>query len=242
MHDGIEDPAAGLAVVRSALHALYAGDIVDISSSTDLLGALPQVMDRALADTPSCPFNTFEESLAAFARTVYALGLEGGRCTAPGLPAGCGFYDPDGLYGEPPVHWIVFSSRDITVTRTMEQSYAMAFVHLMPGDDARGRPVTIEIETPRDGAALLNVQVWQLSESGLPGRLLPAAAHAMGPAVLGVAGPGSHLSYSISLSEATKLDRIGLIITRVDVDEEADPVGAYTIRVTSAAPSGAAAG
>jgi hypothetical protein len=61
-----DDPAAGMAIVRNALWALYSADIVDITSSTDILDALPQLMDRALEQTPSCPFTTFEESLRRF--------------------------------------------------------------------------------------------------------------------------------------------------------------------------------
>jgi hypothetical protein len=63
---GVHDPDAGMAIVRNALRALYSGDVVDIVSSTDLLGVLPQVIDRALARTPSCPFRTFEESVNCF--------------------------------------------------------------------------------------------------------------------------------------------------------------------------------
>jgi hypothetical protein len=67
IESGAEDPAAGMDIVRNALRALYSGDIVDIASSTDIAGALPELMDRALAETPSCPFTTLHESLFQFA-------------------------------------------------------------------------------------------------------------------------------------------------------------------------------
>ena len=96
---GGTEPAA-MQVIRRALVTLYSGKTVDIRSSTDLAGALPTVMDQALTGS-SCPFQTYQESLAAFARALYALRQDGGRCTKPGTPAGCGFYDPDHQYKEP---------------------------------------------------------------------------------------------------------------------------------------------
>ena len=45
----------------------------------------------------------------AFARAVYALRLDGGRCIEPGIPSGCAFYDPDSLYHKPAVSTITYS-------------------------------------------------------------------------------------------------------------------------------------
>ncbi|MBN2390705.1 MAG: hypothetical protein JXR84_08280 [Anaerolineae bacterium] len=105
--DGVEDPAtgmrSGMRVIGDALRALYSGDIVDISSSGDLVGALPKVMDRALLGSP-CPFQTYEESLTAFAGAIFGLRLDRGCCVEPGIPGGCGFYDPYGQYQDPPGH------------------------------------------------------------------------------------------------------------------------------------------
>jgi hypothetical protein len=102
MQEDMEDPAAGMQVIRQALTALYAGDAVDVGSSTDLVGTLLEIMDEALGSSP-CPFATYEESLAAFARMLYALRLDGGRCLRPGEPKGCGLYDPYRLYADPPL-------------------------------------------------------------------------------------------------------------------------------------------
>jgi hypothetical protein len=108
MQDGVQDPAAGMGIIRRALTALYSGEIADISSSTDLVGATPEVLDRALAGS-SCPFQTYKESLSAFSRAIYGLRVDGGRCVEPGTLAGCGFYDPHDVYPDPPVSTITFA-------------------------------------------------------------------------------------------------------------------------------------
>ena len=87
MKDGVEDPTAGMRVISRTLTALYGGDIVAISASTDLVEHLPAIMDRALAGS-SCPFQTFQDGLLHLARAIYALRLEGGRCNQPRHPRG----------------------------------------------------------------------------------------------------------------------------------------------------------
>jgi hypothetical protein len=100
MQGGVEDPATGMQIIRRMLEALYSGESVDISASTDLARGLPKVMDQALRGS-ACPFQTYAESLEGFAQAVDALRVDGGRCVQPGLPDGCGLYDPAGLYVAP---------------------------------------------------------------------------------------------------------------------------------------------
>jgi hypothetical protein len=78
---------------------------------------LPEIMDRALAGA-ACPFKTHAESVRAFARAIYALRLEGGRCIAPGTPVGCGLYDPYNLYYAPPVGTVAYAGEAITFAAT----------------------------------------------------------------------------------------------------------------------------
>jgi hypothetical protein len=89
MKAGLEDPAAGMDIIRRVLNDLYSKEIVDIHTSSDLVAGMPAIMDQALADS-ACPFSTYEESLAAFAQAVYDLRPVSVVCLAPGEPAGCG--------------------------------------------------------------------------------------------------------------------------------------------------------
>ena len=231
MTDGAENPAAGMAVIRSALTTLYSGHTAKVTSSTDLVTSLPRLMNLALADTPSCPFRTFEESLIHFARAIYALRLDGGRCTEPGLPTGCGHYDPDGLYAEPPVHSIAYTGANLQVPRSIRNSYGTGFMNVILGEKAQGQSLVIEVASSRDGRSRFDVQVWRLIDLGPERRPRPIPEQAHGPEVLGTVSPGGHVTYVIRAIDVAEFDRIGLIITRVDPHEESDPLGEYTIRL-----------
>ncbi len=99
---GMEDPATGMQVIRHTLETLYKGEIVNVNSSNDVTAALPRILDVALQDTPTCAFHTYDESLIHFARAIYLLRLEDGRCPTSEPSTYCGFYDPQRLYQTPP--------------------------------------------------------------------------------------------------------------------------------------------
>ena len=62
-----------------------------------------------------------------------------------------------------------------------------------------------------------------------PGRAVkpPGQEHA----ILGPQGPAESLTLSLSAAHLDQVDRVGLIVVRVDADEAADPVGSYTLRL-----------
>ncbi len=107
-------------LIQVALEVLYSKVSVDAApqsddaSSTGLVGQLPIIMDAVLSgpEAASCPFRTYDDSLVHFARAIYGLRLDGGRCTAPGVPAGCGFYDPNDLYNAPLVSKLTYTGRE----------------------------------------------------------------------------------------------------------------------------------
>ena len=74
MKNGVEDPTAGMRVIKRALNVLYSKEKVDINTSSDLIAGMPAVMDRALEGS-DCPFKTYEESLVDFADAINALRL-----------------------------------------------------------------------------------------------------------------------------------------------------------------------
>jgi hypothetical protein len=235
MANGVEDPVAGMQVIKHVLTVLYSGEVVDIASSTDLVGAVPEVMDRALAGS-ACPFQTYAESLVAFARAIYALGLDGGRCTAGGTPAGCGFYDPNNLYRDPPVDVITYAGTPVTYAAAkqvfpagIKSSFGMDFVDVILDPAADGHPLTLEIYGAPGADAEFHVQLWRLVDAGegMRRRRVPNQTAAL--EVLTRANGDGHLLYTMPAIDTAATNRLGLIITRVDGNEEADPIGAYSL-------------
>ena len=230
MGNPVEDPAAGMQVIRQALNVLYAGDVVDIGASNDLIETMPAIMTQALRDS-SCPFKTYDESLQAFARAIYLLRLEGGRCTAPGFPTGCGFYDPQGLYPDPPYSTILYAGEVITYTELSQpypagipSSFGMDFVEVALAPSLGGQSLTLEFHSARGGEAEFAVQVWSLMVPRDGARPRPASA-----VVLSTTDSDGHLSHVIPAINTAECNRLGLVITRIDAQESLDPEGAYTV-------------
>jgi hypothetical protein len=232
--DGSLDPAAGMDIVRRTLTILYSGEIADVATSVDLVGALPRIMDRALADS-TCPFDTHAESLAAFARDLYALRLEGGRCVAPGIPAGCGFYDPHHLYDAPPIDTVSYSGTQKVYDGEIPSSFGIDFVDVTVGDAPDGNPLTVAFHQPPGSAAEFTVQVRELKHLREDATLWPAPTSGVVQGALMPRPPGDELSYVIPVDKA-EYDRLGLIVTRVDANEGLDPMGEYKIVVSPAGP------
>jgi hypothetical protein len=234
MRDGVEDPAAGMRVIHRTLAALYARDVVNIRSG-DLVAALPRVMDRALEGS-TCPFRTYEESLVEFARTVYALRLEGGRCTATGDPAGCGFYDPNDLYRNPPLDTIAYAGTAVTYAAAdqlfpagIRSSFGIDLVDVALDPAADGRPLTIEFYGAPGAGAVFHVQLWKLIDPGGGARPQRIPSQVAAPEVLATTNANGRLTYTIPALDTTAYNRLGLIITRIDAHENSDPIGEYTI-------------
>jgi hypothetical protein len=213
---------AGMQVVRRALLALYSGEIVDVDASTDLVEALPALMDRALAGS-SCPFQTYRQSLAAFARALYGLRLEGGRCLAPGTPAGCGFYDPQGQYRDPPLRTLTYTGARQEIRDGIMSSFGIDLIEVVLDPAPDGQPLAIEFHPDLASRAKFDVQLWLLEpreEGSLPRRL---------PVEVSPADAGRRLRSAIPPGRTLPGIRVGLIITRLDTREDADPIGKYTI-------------
>jgi hypothetical protein len=243
MADGIEDPATGMNVISRALNTLYNKDIVDITASTDLVREMPTIMDRALEGS-ACPFQSYAESLTAFARTIYALRLEGGRCVGPGVPERCGFYDPESLYSDPPLSTITYTGTTAVYTAAdqpqpagIPSSYGMDFVDVVLDPTAGGQALTIEFYGAPGADAQFNVQLWKLGASG-DGARQHLATPIAAPEVLTQLDADGHLFYVIPAIDTAEYNRLGLIITRLDSNESSDPTGQYTIALHPDAAGG----
>jgi hypothetical protein len=243
MYGGIEDPAAGMGVIRRILESAYSVDIIDIASSIELVEALPAVIDSGLSDlaTTACPFHTHRESLIAFSRAIYALRLQSGRCREPGLPPGCGFYDPNELYPRPPADVVSYAGSPVVHTETEQlypagipSSYGIDFIEIELDPAVDGQSLTIEFLTDPAAAAELHAELGFLQATG-PGRL-PAMVGAFEP--LSRSETDGLLSVTIRQIDMSRWDRLALIITRLDSAEAIDPDGAYSLVLRPSAGPG----
>jgi hypothetical protein len=227
--NGVEDPAAGMKVIRNILEALYKGEIASINSSTDVAHALPHIVDSALQVTASCPFDTYEESLIQFARAIYMLRLEDGRCSIPENPASCGFYDPNRLYTSPHADTYVAAAGSTLINGSIPSSYGIDLMELSLDPSAHGKSLRIILRatsTPQDefqvelhGVNILN------SDAGIE----------RFPAQTGVLRSGQtengQLVLEIPSLDTGSFNGLGMIIVRTDPYENSGSPGNYAIQL-----------
>lgn len=236
---GLEEPRTGMDLIQRTLGMLYSRKIVDIWSSTDLAGQLPAIMDAVLSSpqAASCPFRTYDDSLVHFSRAIYGLRLDSGRCTAPGMPAGCGFYDPNELYNAPPISKLTYIGQELTFgageqpfPAGIKSSYGMDFVEVVLDEKANGQPLTLEFYgEPGDGAEF-GVQLWKLMDDGTGTSWQPSLTAVSAVETLS-RGADGRLVYTIPEIDTGGSNRLGLIITRLDSQEDLEPFGTYTLQL-----------
>jgi hypothetical protein len=220
--------ATGMQIIRRVLTTLYSGQIVDVGSSTDLVEGMPAIMDRALAGS-LCPFQTYEGSLIAFARAIRSLEWAQGRCVWPGLPAGCGFYDPYRQYDEPPISTISYSGTNQTYQDQIGTSFGIDLLDVQIEASTAREPLLLEFHPPAGSDAVFSVEIWHLpapAEAGARRHILTEIVH---PETLMQIDAQGSLSYVIPEAYTSTPHTLSLIITRLDAWEALDPAGEYSI-------------
>jgi hypothetical protein len=188
--------------------------------------ALPAVLDRALAGS-TCPFQSYEQSLVVFAQAVYRLRLGGG------------FHDPHRQYPIPPVDTVPYAGGEVAYAAAdqddpagIPSSFGIDLVEVVLAPAAQGQPLTVELHGAPGAAARFRAQLWTLRD---PGKGAPPVALADPLPLQAVAVDGS-LSVALPADATAHSQRLGLAIVRVDADETADPLGAYTLVLGQAVP------
>jgi hypothetical protein len=210
-------------VIRVALEEMARG------YDADIVGAMDDVMDKALARLDG-PFHSFEESLTAFARANFALRLENGRCTDAELGDCRGrYYDPNHAYLKPRLaaesH---YDGSPLLLEGAIPSSYGMDFVEVSLDPNVHSQALAIRFQG-EGHSARFNVQIWKLkAEEGNLWATTPQ------PEVIPANADQGHVLV-ISRIDTRTYDRLALIITRLDSDETADPVGEYQITLESEA-------
>ena len=229
MSNGVEDPATGMKVIGTILETLYTGEIADINSSTDVSDALPRVVDSTLRMKASCPFHTYEESLVQFARAIYKLRLEDGRCLVLDNTSSCGFYDPHKLYTTPHAERYLASTGSTLISGSIPSSYGIDLVELALDPSVEGKSLRILFRgtsTPGNQfhVELLGINI-QESETGVE---RSTAQTGMSRSARTENG---QLILDINGLNLEAFNGLGLIVTRLDPYEKTGLSGNYVIQL-----------
>ena len=109
-------------------------------------------------------------------------------------------------------------------------SYRMVAVDVKVDPTADGQALTIEFSGASDSTEF-SIELLQLMDSGTGARPQRIAAQSAAPEVITSTDADGHLTYSIAEIDTAECNRLGLIITRTDGNEDSDPFGQYTIEL-----------
>jgi hypothetical protein len=232
MRPGVEDPAAGMRVIRTMLETLYTAEITDVAGNSNIVEGLPRLMDRVFEKEAACPFKDYADSLVQFARAVYAVKLVDGRCFKPGIPVECGFYDPNNLYPLPPVRSVDLASTAQPVSADIPSSYGIDFIDVRVGPDTDGRSLSIEFANASGAETIFSIQVLAIQilddHTSQSAYMVPVTQYGQS-AVLAEETGNESVVIDISSAELRNIDCIGLIVTRLDRNEKSED-GGYELR------------
>jgi len=229
IQNGSEDPATGMQVIRHTLETLYKGEVVDINSSTDVIAALPRIIDASLRATPSCVFHTYDESLIGFARAIYLLRLEDGRCPTSDHSNDCGFYDPRRLYLTPPAEDFHIQAGSTTqINGSISTSYGIDLLELEFDPSANGKTLKLIFKNISDPEDAFHVELWKVKT--LQSEAEPESYSAQRGESMSMRTENGYLTMEVDNLNVNEFNKIGLIITRIDSSENTEASGRYLIQ------------
>jgi hypothetical protein len=238
--ESLESQSNGMAVIRRTLEVLYSKEIVDIDQSNDLVTALPAVMDTVFQtmNSTTCPFENYQESLLAFSRAIYALGLQNGRCKDNESNPLCGFYDPNELYSSPIVKEYSYTGDQLVIDHNnqvnpvgLPNSFGIDYINIDLDQSQISGDLTINIYGVQGRNAEFGVQIWKLNKTNSGALSSSKAAAVSTPVVLVERAQDGSLQYTFSDAGNGTYNSLGLVITRLDANENADAVGAYSLLI-----------
>lgn len=225
-----EDPATGMQVIRHVLETLYKGEIIQINSSTDVAKAFPLILDDALQATPACVFHSYEESLIEFARAIYRLRLEDGRCSDLTRRSSCALTYPHQLYARPPVdRYSIIAGAATEINGAIPSSYGIDFIELELSSSLEDKTLKLHFTDNSDPGLTFHMQVLKTRSVGQDDETESRSVQIGEP----ISKQMNYGSVIVELEDLStdEFDGLGLIITRMDPYEEKETTGAYSIQV-----------
>jgi hypothetical protein len=208
-------------VIRHVLETLYSGRVVNINTSTSVVEVLPQIIDEALAQTPTCPFQSFEESLVGFTRAIYLLRSANEGCPVSKPSTECGFFDPHKLYSIPDEEQHAITADGSTMIEgAIRSSFGVDLIELSPSPSLDGKSLTVLFTSTSSPQNTYNIELWvQQGNAGRSGQMLVSKQIISGSQV------------EIDKLRLDQVQALDLVITRLDTIENASRPGQYTIHV-----------
>lgn len=229
LNDGNDTPGTGMAVMRNILETLYQGQVVDIDSSSDVVSALPAIVDIALQSSPACEFSTYEESVLAFSEAIFRLRVQNGGSSLHGQHQGGEFFDPDHLYPVPNAEKLSIEVENGDVVQgSIPSSYGVDLMEIDLGTEAKNRSLELTLASADGTQEEFCIQVWQIHAPHNVADTDGAAILLDDPGL--VCTDDGRATLEIAPVDAGTVNDLGIAITRMDAHEAAD-TGNYMLSI-----------
>jgi hypothetical protein len=223
-----------LDIIRATLKELYSQPSLLESTRETLPENFEILMDQVLGLYSHCPYASYADSLASFARGLYALRFEHEDKSSPPLAIDDSL-TPSSQQPPSPAPETVsldFHGAPLTYTDQIAASYGIDFVEVTLIGADRECTLEVDFQCLSSDAARYQLQVVQIDSEG------PAIA---GPAddaqqviFSGYTTEGGTLHFLLNGLDPALASRLGIIVTRVDSREQEDLSGSYQIDIRSA--------
>jgi hypothetical protein len=218
--DNLQRHEQGLAVIRQTLDTLYADADLLNATLADLPAGFAELMDRVFANSQLCPYKSFRESLASFARSLYALRYSDAPCNGWSEEAECQQASPTPV---PPAVEMALTGSSLTIEDRIASSYGIDFYEInLQGAD----PGSIELDflCLSGDTASFQVELVSLDNNHYGDGIVPSRMSQL-------ATSGNRLNMEMPCPKGEENNTLGVLITRVDPNERADPVGSYRLTI-----------
>lgn len=229
------DAATGerLEFLRTLLRELYSDLSLLESTREELPQNFESLMDRVFASYPHCPYTSYQESLASFARILYTLRAEPPGQDTSITPAVYSVPDP----GRPPPDAVPsaalldYRGLPLIYTDQIASSYGIDFIEIALSGEADG-PLNVEFQCLSSDTAQYQLQVVQ--DPGADGEV----GGARQVIFTGYTAENGQLHFLLEGLDPALASRLGVIITRVDSRELEDTTGSYQLDIRPATEPG----
>ncbi len=211
----------GLGIIRQTLETLYTDHEILDDSLDNVPLDFAKLMDRVFANSQLCKYTTYRESLASFARSLYALRYEEQDCSGMNEAGEC---LEEATTPAPPAIELVYTGEPLTIEDRISSSYGMDFYEIsLPDVDPEAVQLdficlTGDVAAYQVELITLSSQI-QVGDALVPSRLSREAA------------AGVPIRATTPYPEDENITKLGVVITRVDPNENADPIGGYRLTI-----------
>lgn len=221
-------------IVKDTLEVLYSQPVLLESSREDLPQNFEKLMDQVIPRHPHCPYHNYQESLAAFARSLYALRLEPPGTDANSATISYSVPEPERPAPTPipAAASLTFSDSPLNYEDQIAASYGIDFIELRLVEPVTSGALQIDFRSLSTMASYQLQIIQYRTTAAADGNPQIDGTHTV--LYTGETEAGGSLHFRLAGLDQPLSEHLAIIITRIDDQEAADSTGRYQLEIQPA--------